>query len=143
MIPLSVVPLAALKLAAYSAWCWLGLRWLTSRPPTVPRAIRLGLLRVGIGLPLGWGLVFLLTFAAPDQNRLGVSIPALLGGVAVLRWLEWCLVGAVAVGSGWTVSSVVGSGPRQQLWRAGGVLLSFATDVGIVSGVAALGLVPC
>ena len=69
-----------IKLLAYAAWCWLGLRPLATPPPDHParRAFALGLMRVALGFGLGWLLVLALTIIAPAQNRLGLSFPALI-----------------------------------------------------------------
>lgn len=136
----------SVKLLAYAAWCWLGLGFLASPPPDtrVRRAFLLALARVGLGLVLGWLLLFCLTVVAPEQSRLGTSLPALLAASASLRWLEWSFVGALAAGRGRSPRAVfLGRSAKEHLWRAGGVALSFATDLGGLLGAGALGLVPC
>lgn len=134
------------KLLAYAAWCWFGLGFLASPPPEtrVRRAFVLAFVRVGLGFLLGWLFLFGLTVVAPEANRLGTSLPALLAGSAFLRWLEWSFVGALAAGRGRDPRAVLlGRGAKEHLWRVGGVVLSFATDVGGLFGAGALGLVPC
>lgn len=138
-----IVGFFALKLAAYSAWCWLGLRLLTPARPRAGTAILLGLARVALGLVLGWALVAGMTVAAPRSNRLGVSLPALVLGFVILRWLEWCVLGAVVSRAGWSPGAVLGRSARQQVWRVGGVAVSFATDAGALFGIGALGMIPC
>jgi len=136
----------SVKLLAYAAWCWLGLGFLATPPPDgrVRRASLLAFVRVGLGLALGWLLLFGLTVVAPEPNRLGTSLPALLAGSASLRWLEWSFVGALAAGRGRDArADLLGRGAKEHLWRVGGVALSFATDVGGLFGAGALGIIPC
>jgi hypothetical protein len=136
----------AIKLAAYTAWCRLGLRFLASPPPDRPahRALALGLVRLSLGFVLGWLLVVTLTIVAPGQNRLGLSFPALAVGSFVLRWLVWSFVGALASGHANRPGVVLlGRSSREHLWRIGGVGISYATDVASILGVGVLGLIPC
>lgn len=136
----------ALKLLAYSAWCRLALRWLAPSPPAelLRRAFLLGAVRLGLGLVLGATLVGLLNWVAPESNRLGVSPLLLAGGFVGLRWLEWSFVGALAARRADSVRGVlIGRGGKEQLWRLGGLGLSFATDAAGALGIGALGLIPC
>lgn len=134
-----------IKLIAYAAWCWLGLRLLATPPPDRParRALALGLVRVGLGFGLGWLLVLTLTIIAPE-NRPGFSFPALVVSSVVLRWLVWSFVGALASGHANRPRVVLrGRSSKEHLWRIGGVGVSYATDVASFLGVGALGLIPC
>jgi hypothetical protein len=135
-----------IKLIAYAAWCWLGLRLLATAPPArLPRrALTLALVRLALGFGLGWLLVLALTFIAPEQNRLGLSFSALVVGSVVLRWLEWSFVGALASGHANRPRVILfGRSLREHFWRIGGVVVSFATDLASILGVGALGLIPC
>lgn len=144
MLALGALAVLSLKLAAYTGWCWLGLRLLAPPGPRARRALLLGLLRMGLGLGLGWLMVLAFTVLAPQQNRLGVSVPALLIGFVLLRWLEWSFVGAVMTRNANRPSVILlGTGPKEHLWRAGGLAVSFATDLAGVFGVGALGAIPC
>jgi hypothetical protein len=99
---------------------------------------------MALGLGLGWLFVLALTIVAPDQNRLGLSIPVLVLGFVVLRWLEWSFVGALAVGHANQPRAILlGTSLKEHLWRLGGLAVSFATDLAGVFGVGALGLIPC
>lgn len=146
MTALGIPALLGIKLLAYAAWCRLGLALLAPARPGAPfrLALLLALVRLALGLLLGWLFLLGLTLAAPAQNRLGVSPVALLAGSVLLRWLEWSFVGAIAAGRGRSPRSVLlGRSGTEHLWRAGGVVLSFATDVASLLGAGALGLVPC
>lgn len=144
MLALGAVAVLSLKLAAYTAWCWLGLRLLSAPDRRTGQALVLGLLRLGLGLGLGWLMVLAFTVFAPQQNRLGVSLPALLIGFVLLRWLEWSFVGAVITRNANRPSVLLlGTGPKEHGWRVGGLAISFATDLAGVFGVGALGAIPC
>ena len=68
----------------------------------------------------------------------------LLAGSVLIRWLEWSFVGALAAGRARSPRAVLlGRSGREHLWRVGGVVLSFATDVAGLLGAGALGLIPC
>lgn len=135
-----------IKLLAYAAWCWLGLRVLGAKPPAsmLRRVGVLALVRVALGFALGWLMVLALTFIAPGQNRLGLSVPSLILGFVLLRWLEWSFVGALATGHANHPRIILfGRNLKEHLWRLGGLAVSFATDLAGVLGVGALGLIPC
>ncbi len=146
MSAFGVLAFFGVKLLAYTAWCRLGLALLAPARPASPlrRAALLALLRLALGLLLGWLLLLGLTTLAPAQNRLGVPPLALLAGSALLRWLEWSYVGALAAGRGRSaVVVLLGRSGKEHLWRLGGVALSFATDLAGLLGAGALGLIPC
>ena len=143
---LGAVAFLLVKLVVYAAWCWVGLRLLAAPPPVSParRALGLALVRMALGFGLGWLLVFGLTVAAPEQNRLGTSLAGLLLGFVLLRWLEWSFVGALAAGRARSPRDVLlGRSFKEHLWRAGGLAVSFATDLASLLGAGALGLIPC
>lgn len=143
MVVGGVAALLALKLLAYAGWCWVGLRTLTPARPEGRRALSYGALRLLLGLVLGTGFVALLATFAPERNRLGVSPLALVVGFVALRFVEWAVVGLLLTRSAWSARDVAGAGIGVWLWRAGGVGVSFATDVGALLGVGGLGLMPC
>ncbi|MHB8800843.1 MAG: hypothetical protein ACYDBY_20570 [Thermoanaerobaculia bacterium] len=146
MTAVGVLAFLSVKLVAYAAWCRLGLGFLAPERFESPlrRAGFLAGVRLAIGLLLGWLFLFGLAAVAPAQNRLGVSPLALLAGSALLRWLEWSFVGALAAGGARSPRAVLlGRSAKEHLWRVGGVALSFATDLAGLLGAGALGLVPC
>jgi hypothetical protein len=68
----------------------------------------------------------------------------LVVGSVALRWLEWSFVGALASGHASRPRFVLlGRSFGEHLWRIGGVVVSFATDLASILGVGALGLIPC
>ena len=146
MTAVGVLAFLSVKLVAYAAWCRLGLALLAPERPASPqrRAGFLAVVRLALGFLLGWLFLFGLAAVAPAQNRLGVPPVALLAGSALLRFLEWSFVGALAAGRARSARAVLlGRSGKEHLWRVGGVALSFATDLAGLLGAGALGLVPC
>lgn len=146
MIAIGAVAFLVTKFVAYSGWCWWALRLfgVPSEEPLLRRALLLGFLRLGLGLGLGWLMVLMLSVVAPEQNRLGLSLPLLIGGFVALRWLEWSYIGALAGGHARSLRTILlGRQLRENLWRAGGLAVSFGTDLAGVFGVGSLGLIPC
>jgi hypothetical protein len=146
MVVIGAISFLVTKLVAYSGWCWVALRIFRVQPQasSLRRAAVLALVRLGLGLGLGWLLVFVLSVVAPGQNRLGLSLPLLVVGFVALRWLEWSYVGALARGQAKSLRAILlGTEVKEHLWRVGGVVVSFATDLTGVFGVSSLGLIPC
>ena len=146
MTGVGVLAFVSVKLVAYAAWCRLGLAVLAPERPASPlrRAGTLAVVRLALGLLLGWLFVLGLASLFPAPNRLGVPPFGLLAGSVLIRWLEWSFVGALAAGRARSPRAVLlGRSGREHLWRVGGVVLSFATDVAGLLGAGALGLVPC
>jgi hypothetical protein len=143
MTILAAVAFFALKTALYAVWCAVGLRWVRGVSPDVKSSLQLAAARVLLGLAAGSTFVAVLSVVAPQQNRLGTSLPLLAGGFVILRWLEWAAIGVVVAERRWKTAALFAGRGRQQLWSAGGVLVSFASDAGTLLGVGALGLIPC
>jgi hypothetical protein len=147
MFALGVVAFLAVKFSAYYYWCARGLRVLAVEnvgTSSAGRAAVLASIRVGIGIVLGALLLFAVSHVAPARTRMGFSFPVFLFGAVILRWLEWSFIGTLAANRANTIRGIlVGKGRREHIWRAGGVAVSFATDVGNFLGVGALGLVAC
>ena len=135
--------LLAIKLAIYSAWCWLALRFIASTPPSWKRAMAHGVLRIALGLVLGFSLVVAVGWIAPASNRLGLSAMPLLVLVAPMRYLEWSVVGMLLLRRERNLRGLFAGPARLHAWRVGGVVLSFLTDVGAILGISAAGLIPC
>jgi hypothetical protein len=107
----------AVKIAAYTAWCALGLK-LAGRP-SAARAFRLGLLRTALGIGFGF-LIFFLASSFPLHGTLGEYVAI----YAPVRVVEWGIVWWVIRRDG-----PVFTGPRMVLWIAGGILVSYAADL--------------
>ena len=146
MAILPVFAFLLLKLLAYGGWCALGYVALApERPSRAYRSMRLGAFRLATGFVLGWIYVGALGLGVGGPNRLGVPIAALISGIVALRWLEWSIVGVLVERADWGPKDVLLGRdlPRAAGWRAGGVLVSFATDFATVFGVGALEVIPC
>jgi hypothetical protein len=105
------------KLLAYTSWSWLALH-LAGVPPRIGRAVLMGGVRWGLGLVLGVILFFAVdtTQAQALSRYIAVYVP--------VRIVEWFLlsVWVLPAGARWSLR------PRL-LWLAGGVVLSFLTDL--------------
>ena len=146
MAILSVFAFLLLKLLAYTGWCALGYLVLApERPRRAYRSLRLGAFRLATGFVLGWIYVGALGLGMSGGNKLGVPIAALIIGIVALRWLEWSIVGVLLERAEWTPKDVLLGRdlPRATAWRAGGELVSFATDFATVFGIGALEVIPC
>jgi hypothetical protein len=137
------VALFFLKFAVYSAWCLVGIKYVRRERPRVRNGVALGAIRMFIGIAAGGAFLLLLTMAAPQQNRLGTSLPLMVGGFVVLRWAEWAVIGAFLAARRWNPAALFGRDARQHLWSALGVVVSFATDAGTLLGAGVAGLIPC
>jgi hypothetical protein len=114
----------AVKLVSYSAWCWVGLRWL--RPSASLRAaFGYGLLRLFVGVVFG---AFIFFAYQPSPENLALKYVAIY---APVRLVEWAIM--VAIFS-------IRSGPdtcsgKAALWCLGGILVSFAADLASPEGI--------
>ena len=119
-----------IKLAAYVAWCWVGIRWFApSRTPAFRAAMLFGLGRLFLGIALG----LFIFFAALSMNNATRNAPltyaAIYVPVRVCEWLLW-----------YFLLRTVPGGRRAALWVAGGVLVSCLADIPI--GILEKGVVP-
>jgi hypothetical protein len=113
----TIVIYGVVKLLAYGAWCWFALR-LAGQAGLLARAAAMGLVRWLIGLVLG-AFLFLALPTSRDQvlaRYIAVYVP--------VRAIEWLLISAwvLPAGARWSAS-------RRPLWVAGGIALSFITDL--------------
>jgi hypothetical protein len=111
------------KLAVYTAWCWLGLRlW---RPAPVWSALGFGTLRLGIGVMFGVAI-----FLAVPAQRDDVIWKYLLI-YSPVRLVEWFIVA-------WIIRrNNENRAPKSALWWClGGIVVSFAADFASPEGVA-------
>jgi hypothetical protein len=121
---MEITPIYAIvKFFAYSAWCYMGLRTVQPAAATIASSLRLGGVRWLIGLFFGAAVfVAVGSINASDAARTYFVV------YTPVRLLEWGIMAwLVATGrrpqssSSWTV--------RLPLWCAGGVLVSFVTDL--------------
>lgn len=114
----------AVKLIAYAAWCWYGLRLWRPTSSTLSRAMLFGTARLAIGI--GFGLMIFLLFPTGPENLLGKYIAI----YAPVRLLEWFIL-ALIIGSREgkrTWAGVI-------LWCLGGIVVSFLADFASPEGI--------
>jgi hypothetical protein len=112
------------KLAAYSSWCWLGLRLWRPGSATVLRAGAFGLLRLVIGVLAGATIFFLMPTSATHllQKYIGIYVP--------VRLVEWFIL-ALIVRRGSTQKT-----EGMFWWCVGGIAVSFVADLASPEGLA-------
>ena len=113
------------KLLAYSAWCWVGLRWLRNIG-SIGAASAYGFLRLFVGIV--FGVVIFFSYQPPAKNLLAPYLAI----YAPIRLVEWLIIaGVFAMKS----ESPLPRG-KALLWCLGGILVSFAADLASPEGVA-------
>lgn len=108
----------ASKLFGYSAWCALGL--VLVKRAAFPRALGFGFIRLLLGLGFGFA-VFILYHPDSSANLLAPYL-AVYGPI---RWLEWSITAKLIKP---TERLLWSQDMRFNLWRLGGIAVSFAID---------------
>jgi len=120
---------AVAKFVAYCLWCWVGLRLLAPASASLSRSIKFGALRWLLGL--AFGIVAAIAMGSVSRE----SVATLYFGVyAPLRAVEWLIMAGVMRSEG-RFSDATRS-PRVWLWIAGGIVVSFASDLASPEGMA-------
>jgi hypothetical protein len=114
-----------IKLAFYTAWCWLGLRLWQPDSTRWRKATAFGILRLAIGIFFGVAIFFAIP-TQPDNvlwKYLTIYTP--------VRMVEWLIVA-------WILrrTSTNKSVPLILLWSVGGIVVSFVADFASPEGVA-------
>ena len=112
------------KLACYTAWCWLGLRLWRPDAATPLRALAFGVLRLLIGVVAGVSIFFLVE--AHPYGLLWKYIEI----YTPVRLVEWLILAAVIRRRSNTPI------PKTLLWCLGGIVVSFAADLASPEGLA-------
>jgi hypothetical protein len=122
---MSYVIYVLIKLAFYSAWCWVGLRLWRPNEASWSKAGGFGILRLAIGVLFGVTIFF----AVPVQRNdvlwkyLAIYTP--------VRLVEWLILAWIILRN---------SGTRKLsptlLWCLGGIVVSFVADFASPEGVA-------
>ncbi len=120
----------ALKLAAYIAWCYVGLALF--RPERrIGTAASLGVLRLIIGVLFGFSIFLVGGMAhleAPKSDFL-----MYLEIYAPVRWIEWGILAAIlSAHDRGVVRFLIGDSNRSRLWRVGGIVVSIVADLPIL-----------
>ena len=114
-----------IKLACYTAWCWLGLRLWQPNAPVGRKAPVFGVLRLAIGVFFGV-VIFFSAGAQPDDvlwKYITIYTP--------VRLVEWLIIGWILFrhSENKKLATILG-------WCAGGIVVSFLADFASPEGVA-------
>ena len=114
-----------IKLAFYTAWCWLGLRLWQPDGSRWRKATAFGILRLAIGIFFGVAIFFAIA-AQPDNvlwKYLTIYTP--------VRMVEWLIVAWILrrTSTNKSVTLIL-------LWSVGGIIVSFVADFASPEGVA-------
>jgi len=115
----------AVKLIAYIAWCWVGLRLWRAESASLVRAATFGVLRLAIGIVFGLVIFFAASTQAEDLAWKYVAI------YAPVRLVEWFIM-AMIIGQTSDNQTKLG----RLLWCLGGIVVSFVADFASPEGVA-------
>jgi hypothetical protein len=128
-MPMAYAIYIAVKLFAYSLWCWVGLRWIWGSS-SFPRALGFGVLRLVIGVFFGVAIFFLFPASSNDLLFKYVAI------YAPVRLVEWLLIAGIFR---WKFAHTSPRGASTLpifFWCIGGILVSFVADFASPEGVA-------
>lgn len=136
----------ALKGAAYSLWCAVGVR--RFRPERTRRAglaIGLGVLRLALGLVFGVAIYIgsVLVYAGLDEagafSPTAAMILAYASVYLPVRWIEWAIIEAILTPRARSPAGfVLGADGGARRWRLGGALISCLADVPLMFAVGGL-----
>jgi hypothetical protein len=114
-----------IKLACYTAWCWLGIRLWQPNSSRWQKVTGFGILRLLIGVLFGVSIFFILPVQADDVlwKYLTIYTP--------VRFVEWLIVAWILGRNSERKNVVTILG-----WCAGGILVSFLADFASPEGIA-------
>ena len=112
------------KLIAYIAWCWVGLRLGRAESAGFVRATILGVLRLAIGVIFGIAIFF----AGPVQPE--HLIWKYVGIYAPVRFVEWLILALIIRRESHNQNAL-----NRTLWCLGGIVVSFVADFASPEGV--------
>jgi|SRR5215470_3582695 len=114
----------AVKLIAYTVWCWYGLRLWRPGSAKLSRALLFGVARLAIGI--GFGLMIFLAFPTGPENLLWKYLAI----YAPVRLVEWFILALLIRGQEGkrTRSGII-------LWCLGGIVVSFLADFASPEGI--------
>ena len=131
------------KFLAYSAWCYLGLRWIRrDQNPLLLRGFAFGFLRLFMGFFFG---VLIFLFSSSLMSRLGSgftqNVVTYLMIYVPVRWIEWTLMAIFMFrGPSTLLNRGIGASLNDRLWRAGGIAISCLADVPLIASLG--GVIP-
>src|SRR5262249_47486865 len=113
------------KLLAYSAWCYLGLRWARPDAATVGTSLRLGAARWMIGL--GFGMVIFCAVGSIDPDAAKRTYFLVYTPVRAIEW--GIMAGLIAAPLERGSPARIAAAQRLPFWCLAGMLISFLTDL--------------
>lgn len=125
----------AIKLLAYTLWCYLGLR--NFRPPMndlYRRSLQYGFLRLLMGLFFGVAIWLISSLLISHiGNDLAQNILTYVLVYVPVRWIEWSIMAALIVPGPFPfVRRTSGTSPRDRNWRLGGIAISCLADIPLI-----------
>jgi hypothetical protein len=114
-----------IKLAFYTAWCWVGLRLWQPSSSRWRKATGFGILRLAIGV--FFGVAIFITIPAQQDNVLWKYLSI----YTPVRLIEWLIVASIL-----RHRSENQNLAATLLWCAGGIVVSFVADFASPEGVA-------
>jgi len=145
---------ATIKYAAYTGWCYLGIRLFDAACAHKARwAFLCGFIRLAMGLGFGV-LIFILGLLVYEATRVvgrSDAAPAVLSEdwfrmawtyltvYVPVRWVEWALIGLlIDKSSRRFLPFLLGPDSSSRKWRAGGILISCLADVPMIVSIGGL-----
>jgi len=122
-----------LKLAAYSAWCFVGLKSMTGqRPASWRKPLFFGFIRMLMGLFFGVGIFLMSAYVYTSDALKDNPYAQPLTYIAVyvpIRWVEWSILNVIMIPNTSLLSLIVGENSQARKFRGGGILVSCLADV--------------
>jgi hypothetical protein len=133
----------AIKLLAYSFWCYLRLRnFQSSMNGGYGRSLLYGFLRLFMGLFFGVAIWMISTVVL---SHVGYGLPQniltyLLVYVPV-RWIEWSIMAVLIVPDSFPLLRwILGTSTDDRNWRLGGIVISCLADIPLIASLG--GVIP-
>ena len=148
---MELVSYVALKMAAYTLWCGIGVSlFRPDSPGKLRQAFGFGLTRVILGAAFGIGIFVLAGSGVLHADLPGVSHREIYFRLYIpVRWIEWSIIGYLLQQSALSFlagpSVLYSTGPASffrtpssrmpgVLWKLGGIAVSFAADLPLILG---------
>ena len=124
----------ALKYLAYTGWCLVGTRTLSSDHSDT-WALLFGLIRSLMGLFFGVLIYVSSSYIYTNlfPNSAWRDVLTYLMTYAPVRWVEWSIIGVLIAPKPSPLKQfLIGVGAATRWWRLGGVAVSFAVDLPLI-----------
>jgi uncharacterized BrkB/YihY/UPF0761 family membrane protein len=133
----------AVKLLAYTFWCYLGLRnFRSSMNGVYSRSLLYGFLRLLMGL---FFAVVIWLISTIVLSHIGHGLPQNILTYALVylpvRWIEWSIMAALIVPDSFPLLRwISATSPRDRNWRLGGIVISCLADIPLIASLG--GVIP-